>query len=63
VTADRNVIKGCFSKKTNGKFPDPVSKMLEKKHGMFDLEKCDLHIIDGQETLDAVCEEIIGHIK
>ena len=63
VTADIDVIKERFAKRMNGKLPAPVSKMLDNKHGMFDDEKHDMHIYDGQKSIDSVCDEILSCIS
>ena len=42
VVAQLDTIKERFAKRMNGKLPEPVAKMLEKKHGLFDSEKYDL---------------------
>ena len=59
ATAGLNVIKERFAKRMNGTLPIPVATMLEKRHGMFDNEKHDLHIIDDAEPINSVCEKII----
>ena len=60
VTAELSVIKERFAKRMNGNLPVPVAAALEKKHGMFDGEKHDLLIVDGEEPLSAVCDKIIS---
>lgn len=58
VTASLDVIKERFAKRTNGKLPPPIALMLEKKHGYFDNEKNDLHIVN-QNNLKENCDRII----
>lgn len=58
VTADLNVIKERFAQRMGGKLPAPVAAMLERRHGCFDAEKCDIHVVSGQHDLDAVCAAI-----
>lgn len=36
VSADLETIKERFKKRMRGNLPEPVARMLEKKHGMFD---------------------------
>lgn len=58
VTASLDIIKERFAKRTNGKLSPPIALMLEKKHGCFDNEKNDLHIVN-QNNLDESCDRII----
>lgn len=58
VTADLEVIEKRFAERMGGKLPEPVKVMLERKHGSFDSEPCDIHVMDGTETVDAVCGRI-----
>lgn len=58
VTADLEVIEKRFAERMGGKLPEPVKAMLERKHGTFDSEPCDIHVMDGAETVNAVCERI-----
>jgi len=58
VTADLEVIKSRFAQRMRGNLPAPVAAMLEKKHGCFDAEPHDIHVISGETDLDAVCREI-----
>lgn len=58
VTAELSVIQQRFSKRTGGMLPPHVAAMLEKKHGMFDAEPHDIHMTNGKDTGQAVCEEI-----
>lgn len=54
VTADLDLIKARFAKRMHGNLPAPVSEMLEKKHGMFDAEHHDIHVVSGVTDLAAV---------
>lgn len=36
--------------------------MLEKKHGCFDEEPCDIHIISGQDNIADACEKILNRL-
>ena len=58
VTADLDTIKARFAQRMRGTLPAPVAAMLEKKHGCFDAEKHDLHVVSGETDLDAVCDAI-----
>ncbi len=59
VTADLAVIRERFAQRMHGQLPAPVAAMLEKKHGMFDAERHDLHIQSGQEPLSAIGQQIV----
>ena len=41
-----------------GNLPAPVAAMLEKKHGCFDAEPYDIHVVSGETDLDTVVEQI-----
>lgn len=56
VTADLAVIKERFAKRMHGNLPAPVAAMLERDHGRFDGEPCDLQIISGQTEPEAVLD-------
>ena len=58
VTADLETIKSRFAQRMRGNLPAPVAAMLEKKHGCFDAESCDIHIASGETDLDAVIAQI-----
>ena len=60
VTADLDTIKSRFAQRMRGHLPAPVAKMLENKHGCFDNEPHDIHVISGMSDLDAVCGQIIA---
>lgn len=60
VTADIELIKSRFAKRMRGNLPAPVATMLEKKHGCFDAQPHDIHVISGETDLDAVVERIKG---
>ena len=55
VTADLEIIKTRFAHRMHGNLPVPVEAMLEKKHGCFDEEPCDIHIISGQDNIADAC--------
>ena len=58
VTADLDLIKSRFAQRIRGNLPVPVATMLEKKHGCFDAEHYDLHMISGETNLDTIVEQI-----
>lgn len=60
VTADLNIIKERFAKRMNGVLPDPIAAMLDKKHGSFNNEKYDLHIVNVNENISDICNKIIN---
>ena len=62
VTADLDVIKARFSLRMRGNLPAPVAAMLEKKHGCFDSQPYDIHVVSGETDLDAVTQQIIAKL-
>ncbi len=58
VTADLDMIKKRFAGRMQGSLPAPVAAMLERKHGCFDKEPHDIHIISGRTSVDDVCRKI-----
>ena len=58
ITADLELIKSRFAKRMRGNLPAPVAAMLEKKHGCFDAEPHDIHVVSGETDLDAVVAQI-----
>lgn len=59
VTADMELIKTRFAQRMRGNLPPPVAAMLEKKHGCFDAEPCDFHVISGETDLEEICKQIL----
>ena len=59
VTADLETIKTRFAQRMRGNLPAPVATMLEKKHGCFDNEPHDIHVISGETDLDEVCGKLL----
>ena len=59
ATADLELIKSRFAQRMRGNLPAPVAAMLEKKHGCFDAEPHDIHVVSGETDLDAVVTKII----
>lgn len=62
VTADLEVIKARFAERMRGQLPAPVAAMLERKHGCFDAEAHDLHVISGETDMEAACKQILTMI-
>ncbi len=58
VTAELETIKERFAARMHGSLPAPVAAMLEKKHGCFDREPHDIHVISGQTGLEEACGQI-----
>ena len=58
VTAELELIKDRFAQRMRGTLPAPVATMLEKKHGCFDAELHDIHVVSGETDLDTVSMEI-----
>ena len=63
VTADLELIKSRFAQRMRGNLPAPVATMLEKKHGCFDEEPHDMHVISGETDLNAIVEQITGKLQ
>lgn len=62
VTAELDTIKERFAQRMRGNLPDPVAAMLERRHGCFDNEVCDLRVISGQTDLEEVWKTVEGWI-
>ena len=58
VTADLDLIKSRFAQRMHGNLPAPVAAMLERKHGCFDGEPHDLHVISGETDLDEIVKKV-----
>ena len=58
VTADLELIKSRFTQRMRGNLPAPVVAMLEKKHGCFDAEPHDIHVVSGKTDLDDAVAQI-----
>lgn len=63
VTADLELIKARFAQRMRGNLPAPVAAMLEKKHGCFDLETHDIHVISGETDLDAAVAQVMVEVS
>ena len=62
VTADLDLIKTRFAQRMRGNLPAPVAAMLEKKHGCFDAEPHDIHVVSGETDLDAVVTKVMNGV-
>jgi nicotinamide riboside kinase len=60
VTADLELIKERFARRTGGVLPPPVAKMLESRHGMFDGERHDVKIVSGEDDAASACAKILA---
>ena len=60
VTAELETIKSRFAQRMHGNLPAPVAMILEKKHGCFDGQPHDIHIVSGKTDLDAVIAQILA---
>ena len=58
VTADLENIKNRFAQRMHGNLPAPVAAMLERKHGCFDAEQHDIHMVSGETDPDEICKII-----
>ena len=63
VTADLETVKARFAQRMRGNLPAPVAAMLEKKHGCFDAEPHDIHVISGETDPAAVLPQITAACK
>ena len=59
VTADLELIKSRFTQRMRGNLPAPVATMLEKKHGSFNAEPYDIHVVSGETDLDIIVKEVM----
>lgn len=60
VTAEMETIKERFAKRMGGTLPAPVADMLERKHGCFDAEPHDYHVVSGQTNMEKLIQEILS---
>lgn len=60
LTCDIETIKERFAQRMKGNLPAPVADMLQKKHGVFDNEKYDLHIENIEENAQEAAVKIIS---
>ena len=62
VTADLELIKSRFSQRMGGNLPVPVATMLERKHGSFDNQPHNIHVISGKTDPNEVCAQIMQYM-
>lgn len=60
VTAPLEEICHRFAQRTGGRLPDPVRTMLERRHGCFDSEPCEVHIVSGQNSAEDNCTAVLA---
>lgn len=60
VTAPLEEICRRFALRTGGRLPDPVRAMLERCHGCFDGQSCDIHIVSGQASPEENSEAVLA---
>ncbi len=58
VKADLETIKERFRTRMHGNLPDPVAKMLERKHGMFDENTYDYCFDSTKDNATELCEAL-----
>ena len=58
VSADLETIKQRFRIRMHGNLPDPVEKMLERKHGMFDGGAFDYRFDGTTGNASELCQEL-----
>ena len=58
VTAELETIQARFAKRMGGQLPPPVAAMLEKKHGCFDGEPHEFHVISGETDVEKICQAL-----
>lgn len=59
MKAELNTIKQRFAERFNGNLPPAVEAMLEKRHGCFDDEKCDIAAKSEEYEIDFICQQIL----
>ena len=58
MKADLETIKERFRTRMHGNLPDPVAKMLERKHGMFDEDTYDYCFDSTKDNATELCEAL-----
>lgn len=58
VSADLETIRERFKARMHGNLPEPVARMLEKKHGMFDSGDYDLRFDSTKDDAAKLCEKL-----
>ena len=60
VRADLDTIKERFAARMHGHLPEPVAKMLERKHGMFDDGSYDYRFDGASDDADGLVEGLMA---
>ena len=63
VSAELDTIKERFRARMGGRLPEPVAKMLEKKHGMFDGVACDYRFDGANGDAETLCSALTEREK
>jgi len=63
VTAALSEIQARFATRMGGTLPPALAQALARNHGMFDQERCDLHIRSGEQDTAAACQSIADLVK
>ena len=61
VNADLETIKNRFRARMRGNLPEPVARMLEKKHGMFEGGDYDYRYDSTKDDPAKLCEKLKSH--
>ena len=61
VSADMETIKERFKARMHGNLPEPVARMLEKKHGMFDSGTFDYRFDSTKDRPAELCEALMKY--
>ena len=56
--ADPDTIRERFKARMHGNLPEPVARMLEKKHGMFDGAEYDYRFDSTKDDAAELCERL-----
>jgi len=60
VSADLETIKERFKARMHGNLPEPVARMLERKHGMFDSGEYDFRFDSTKDDAAELCARLMG---
>ncbi|MFD2727924.1 hypothetical protein [Enterococcus camelliae] len=63
ITADLATKKTRFSKRMNGQLPEPVCRMLERNHGLFDKEAAQLRIDTSFLSIEEAAEQLLQFLS
>ena len=62
MRADIALIKQRFAERMGCELPEPVSNMLDRKHGRFDAEPHDICIVSGEVDAEDAAREILERL-